>query len=102
MSRYLIRRIEETPNITLHRRTRIVALRGGDHLEEVTWRNETTGEESSHPIRHVFTMAGASPNTEWLGDCVSRDEKGFVRTDSELTDEALRREGWSLERRPYL
>jgi thioredoxin reductase (NADPH) len=102
MSRYLIRRIEDTPNITLRRCTQIVGLAGGDHLETVTWRDETSGEESTRPIRHVFTMAGASPNTEWLGDCVSRDAKGFVQTDSELTDEMLKREGWSLGRRPYL
>jgi thioredoxin reductase (NADPH) len=102
MSRYLIRRIEETPNITLRRRTQIVALGGGDHLERVTWRDDATGEESTHAIRHVFTMAGASPNTEWLRGCVSMDPKGFVRTDSELTAETLRDEGWPLARPPYL
>ena len=37
MSRYLIRRIEETPNIELKTRTRIVALEGADSLEGVTW-----------------------------------------------------------------
>jgi thioredoxin reductase (NADPH) len=102
MSRYLIRRIEETPNITLRRRTRIVALRGGDHLESVTWRDDATGEESTHGVRHVFSMAGASPNTEWLRGCVSMDAKGFVRTDSELSEEILREEGWPLARPPYL
>jgi thioredoxin reductase (NADPH) len=102
MSRYLIRRIEETPNITLRTCTRIVALSGGDHLEEVTVHDDASGKESTWPIRHVFTMAGASPNAEWLGDCVARDEKGFVQTDSELSDETLKREGWSLARRPYL
>src|SRR5262249_42228126 len=40
MSRYLIRRIEETPNITLHRRTRITSMTGRDRLEEITWRSE--------------------------------------------------------------
>ena len=33
MSRYLVRRIEETPNIVLKPHTEIVALNGGDHLE---------------------------------------------------------------------
>src|SRR5262249_57600646 len=37
MSRYLIRRIEESRNITLHARTEIEALDGVGHLERVTW-----------------------------------------------------------------
>ena len=43
MSRYLIRRIEETPAIVLQTHTEIVALEGGDHLESVHWRNSQTG-----------------------------------------------------------
>src|SRR5207248_2577334 len=33
MSRYLIRRIEQHPSITLHTHTEIVTVDGGDHLE---------------------------------------------------------------------
>jgi thioredoxin reductase (NADPH) len=102
MSRYLIRRIEETPNITLRRKTQIVALDGNEHLEKVTWRDEATGEETTHPIRHVFTMAGASPNTGWLEGCVSMDPNGFVRTGPDLTPEILKEAKWPLARRPYL
>lgn len=54
MSRYLIRRIEETPNIELHTNTAVVALEGTDHLERVTWRNNKTGETESHNIAHLF------------------------------------------------
>jgi thioredoxin reductase (NADPH) len=100
MSRYLIRRIEETPNITLHRRTQIVAFHGNDQLEAVTWRDATS--ESRHEIRHVFTMAGASPNTAWLRDNLALDDHGFIRTDLELTDEILRERHWPLKRRPHL
>jgi hypothetical protein len=38
MSRYLIRRIEETSAITLLPHTEIIALGGGDHLDRLTWR----------------------------------------------------------------
>jgi thioredoxin reductase (NADPH) len=102
MSRYLIRRIEETPNITLRRRTRIVAVDGKEHLESVTWRDDATGEETTHPIRHVFTMAGAIPNSEWLQGCVDMDANGFVRTGPDISPETLQSAGWSLARRPYL
>jgi thioredoxin reductase (NADPH) len=102
MSRYLIRRIQETPNITLHRRTRVVALAGGQQLEEVTWHDDANGAETRRPIRHVFSMAGAVPNTEWLQGCLAVDEKGFVLTGTDLTSEALRRERWPLTRPPML
>jgi thioredoxin reductase (NADPH) len=102
MSRYLIRRIEETPNITLHRRTRIVAMAGREHLEEVTWRDEATGADTRRPIRHVFSMAGAVPNTEWLRGCVALDDKGFVLAGSDLTRDVLEGEHWPLTRPPML
>jgi thioredoxin reductase (NADPH) len=102
MSRYLIRRIEETPNITLHRRTRVIGLDGNEHLETVTWQDDASGDETTHPIRHVFTMAGASPNTEWLRGCVSMDKNGFVQTGSELTKDVLDAEKWSIGRAPHL
>jgi thioredoxin reductase (NADPH) len=88
MSRYLIHRIEETPNITLHSRTRIVGLSGGDHLEEVTWMDDATGETSTHPLRHLFSMTGAKPNTEWLSGCLALDDKGFILTGLDLTSRA--------------
>jgi thioredoxin reductase (NADPH) len=102
MSRYLIRRIEETANITLHRRTRVIALQGETHLEQVTWKDDATGEESTRPIRHIFSMAGAQPNSAWVDGCLAMDDKGFILTGTELTDEHLQRDGWPLERRPYL
>jgi thioredoxin reductase (NADPH) len=84
MSRYLSRRIEETPNITLHTRTRIVGMAGSDHLEQVTWVDDRTSETSVRPIRHVFSMAGAKPNTEWLDGCLALDDEGFVLTGADL------------------
>lgn len=102
MSRYLIQRIEETPNITLHVRTRIVGLEGGDHLEGVTWVDDATGERSTVAVRHLFSMTGARPNTDWLSGCLSTDAHGFVCTGSELTPELLKQTGWPLTRSPYL
>jgi thioredoxin reductase (NADPH) len=102
MSRYLIARIEDTPNITLHKRTEIIAVEGGEHLEHVTWRDNASGEESRHAIRHIFSMAGAAPNTEWLKGCVAMDAKGFVRTGPDLTKDDLAADGWPLPRAPYL
>ena len=54
MSRYLIRRIEETPSIVLLPYTEIVVFEGTDHLERVQWKNNKTGNVETHDIRHVF------------------------------------------------
>ncbi len=102
MSRYLIRRIEETPTIVLRPHTEIVALQGGDHLESVRWRNRETGHTEEHKIRHVFVMTGAAPNTGWLDGCVVLDAKGFVKTGPALSPEDLIAAHWLPARRPYL
>lgn len=99
MSRYLIRRIEETPNITLHFRTEIVRLTGNGRLSSVTWRDQD-GVLSTHAIRHVFTMAGAKPNAEWLTGCLEVDDKGFVLTGTDLGKDRLAK--WPLQRAPLL
>jgi thioredoxin reductase (NADPH) len=100
MSRYLIRRIEETPNITLHPHTEIAALEGDGHLHCVRWFGPS-GEET-HAIAHVFLMTGAEPRTGWLNKCVAVDEKGFVKTGADVTQEELRAAQWPVQRAPYL
>ena len=101
MSRYLIRRIEESPNITLHTQTEIAALEGTDHLERVTWRNNQTDAVEEHAIRHVFVMTGATPKTGWLEGCLTLDGKGFIKTGSDLSAEDLAAARWPLTRPPF-
>jgi thioredoxin reductase (NADPH) len=103
MSRYLIMRIEGNPKITLHTETELVALEGaGRTLERVAWRHRPSGDLERREVRHVFIMTGAAPSTDWLGDCVVRDEKGFIKTGSDLTPEELQGAGWPLRRAPYI
>jgi thioredoxin reductase (NADPH) len=101
MSRYLIQRIEENPAIEMHYRTELVGLEGDTQLERVTWQDKNTGENSTHDIRHVFIMAGASPRTEWLQGCVALDNKGFILTGRDL-DPVLHDFKWPLERVPLM
>jgi len=102
MSRYLIRRIEESPAIVLRTRTQIVALEGADSLERIQWRDDRTGAIESHDIGHAFIMTGADPNTRWLQGCIALDEKGFVKTGSDLSSDELAKANWPLTRPPYL
>ncbi len=102
MSRYLILRIEESPNIELHTSTEIEAVEGDQHLERVRWRSRETGTVATKNIRHVFVMTGAVPSTAWLGGCVALDEKGFIKTGPQLTPEDLAAAKWPLSRPPHL
>jgi thioredoxin reductase (NADPH) len=83
MSRYLIDRIDATPNIELHRHTQLTALLGDAQgtLAGITWRDDRTGVEEQRPIGHVFLFVGADPETSWLQGCgVTLDRHGFVLT----------------------
>src|SRR5918911_617622 len=104
MSRYLIRRIENSPMITLRPQTEIVSIEGGegDHLNSVYWRNGKTGETEKHQINHIFVMTGADPNTRWLDGCIALDDKGFIKTGPELLPDVLSAADWPLTRQPYL
>ena len=102
MSRYLIRRIEESPDITVYTRTEVVGLDGDSHLRSVTWRHRDTGETELHAIGHLFCMTGASPATAWLQGCVVLDAKGFIKTGADLTKEELAQSEWPLSRSPHL
>lgn len=102
MSRYLIRRIEESPNITLLTRTQIAALEGNGHLERLSWSNQETGAAETREIRHLFSMTGANPNTAWLRDCVALDDKQFIKTGADLLAADLDTAHWPLVRQPYL
>ncbi len=102
MSRYLIQRIDQNPNIELHYKTEIVALEGNNkHLERVTWLDRESGQTSVQNIRHVFVMAGASPRTDWLKGCIAMDEKGFIITGRDLESLADNPK-WPLARTPQM
>jgi thioredoxin reductase (NADPH) len=102
MSRYLIRRIEETPTITLHTRTEIIAIEGKDRVECVRFRNHETGHVDVCTSGHVFVMTGAVPNTTWLDGCLALDTKGFIKTGTALTSDDLTAARWPLTRPPHV
>jgi thioredoxin reductase (NADPH) len=89
MSRYLIDRIEATPNIELCPHTEITRLHGdAEHgLQAVSWRDRRSGDEDEHALRNVFLFVGADPETRWLDGCdVAVDRHGFVLTGNALDD----------------
>jgi thioredoxin reductase (NADPH) len=81
MSRYLIERIEATPNIELLFNTEVTSLDGDATLERVVLKDRLSGEHTTHDIRNLFLFVGAEPATAWLDDCgMLLDRAGFVVT----------------------
>jgi thioredoxin reductase (NADPH) len=95
MSDYLIRQIEATPNVEVRLRTRVVEGHGEVHLEALTLEDAGTGLHEDVAAAALFVMIGAEPRTEWLGDTIRRDDRGFI-----LTGRDVPREGWPSDRPP--
>ena len=80
MSDYLLSRLRKEPGITIHYRTQMTALHGDESLDGITIRDRSEGRDWRLATRAVFVMVGAAPNTDWLGDCLKLNDKGFVLT----------------------
>ena len=86
MSRYLIERIEATPNIELLFNTEISALEGDEAslLRRIRLRSRLSSDEETADIKNLFLFVGADPATGWLDGCgVTLDRGGFVVTGAE-------------------
>jgi thioredoxin reductase (NADPH) len=97
MSDYLSRRVQAQPNIEILYRTEIRKMFGDQKLEQVELENTKTGERRTIKTLAVFSMIGARPCTEWLPAEIEKDEKGFIKTGSEVADAPAWREN---KRRP--
>ena len=104
MSRYLIQRISGNPSIELLCNSELSGLEGENRLEEMSWVNKQTGQVRSVRTHHLFIMAGASPNTDWLQGSVALDEKGFILTGRDLPAfiDPNRNPTWPLPRSPFM
>ncbi|CAA9359715.1 MAG: Thioredoxin reductase [uncultured Nocardioidaceae bacterium] len=100
MSQYLVDRIQATPNVEVRLRTEVAAAAGEDRLQALTLADRETGVEEEVPAGWLFVFIGAAPRTDWLGEQLARDARGFVLTGQEvLASEPGAR--WPLQRPPY-
>ena len=100
MSSYLSERITAAPTIEVRFHSEVVECGGEGHLETLTLRDRDTGQREELASSWLFVFIGASPRTEWLGDGVVRDEKGFVVTGQDLQAPSYA-DRWALPRAPY-
>ena len=93
MSRYLIERIEATPNIELIFNAEVIGLEGNADggLEHVRWKSRLAPDVDTLDVRNLFLFVGADPATGWLDGCgVRMDRGGFVLTGVPLEGSASR------------
>jgi thioredoxin reductase (NADPH) len=102
MSRYLVGRIEATPNIEVLTGVEVVAARGTGHLECVVIRELESGRERERAVAAMFIFIGAAPRTDSVAGLVELDEKGYILTGPDLPRVDRKPRGWRLERDPYL
>jgi thioredoxin reductase (NADPH) len=101
MSYYLIQQLASIDNVHVRTRSEVVAARGGDHLEEITICDRKQGTQTTVSCGFLFVFIGAEPRTDWLGDTVARDGRGFVYTGPDLLANGARPPGWDRDRDPF-
>ena len=101
MSYYLIKQIEDVPNISVRTCTEVTEAFGDDHLESLTLRSTATGGTETVDAQLLFLFIGAAPLTDWLDGVVVRDSGGFVVSGPDLSVGGERPRGWELDRMPY-
>jgi len=102
MSQYLIDQIKQTPNIQLWTHASVNEVHGESHLEEISVLCTDTNKIERVPATSMFIFIGALPRTDWLGDTVVRDDRGFILTGPDLMQGGQRPKGWGPDRDPYL
>jgi thioredoxin reductase (NADPH) len=84
MSNYLVEDLDRY-GVAVRDRSEITVLHGEDGMLEAV----TLADGTEMPLSYLFLFLGAAPCTEWLGDCIARDDKGFVLTGEEAGADGL-------------
>jgi thioredoxin reductase (NADPH) len=101
MSQYLVDQLHRLENVDIHLETEVAGVEGDDHLDRV----RTMGKDGAEMVlgaAALFIFIGAAPRTDWLGDLVRRDDRGFILAGPDLLHDGRPPRGWPLERDPYL
>jgi thioredoxin reductase (NADPH) len=101
MSDYLVRELDEAPNVAVRLRTQVVDGLGGHRLEGLALRRRDNGVTEEVPAAALFVMIGGEPRTDWLAG-VERDNRGYILTGHDLLGPNGRPAGWPLRRPPLL
>jgi thioredoxin reductase (NADPH) len=100
MSFYLIQQLAGIANIRVMTQSEVVEAHGDGHLEALSVHDRKTGARTTVPASYLFVFIGAEPHTDWLGDTLARDGRGFIYTGPDLLTAGARPVGWDRDRDP--
>jgi thioredoxin reductase (NADPH) len=98
MSSYLAERVESNPRIHIRLNTELRGVEGTASLEKVQLENTATGEQTWENSCAAFIFIGATPCTDFVGDEILKDEKGYIVTGREILEKGK----WPLPKRAPL
>jgi thioredoxin reductase (NADPH) len=101
MSYYLIQQLAQVGNIEVRTRCEVIGAQGDGHLQAITICDGKNGTKVTVECGYLFVFIGAEPRTDWLGDTLLRDDKGFIRTGPDLLTNGERPRGWDRDRDPF-
>jgi thioredoxin reductase (NADPH) len=102
MSRYLVERIQATPNIEVIHEVEVSSVSGNGRLEHVALTSVNGGEDRTIDVSAMFIFIGVSPRSEMFADVLPRDDKGFILTGEDLPRVSGHVRGWTLDRDPFM
>jgi thioredoxin reductase (NADPH) len=101
MSYYLIQQLNQIDNVHVRTRCEVIGAQGDGHLQAITICDSKNGMQATVECGYLFIFIGAEPRTDWLGDTVARDGRGFVYTGPDLLRNGTRPAGWNRDRDPF-
>ena len=101
LSAGLMHELNKIENVRVRTRCEVISAHGDGHLQAITICDSKNGMETTMECGYLFVFIGAEPRTDWLGDTVARDEKGFIYTGPDLLRNGTRPTGWDRDRDPF-
>ncbi len=103
MSQYLIAQLATKANVRVETNCRVVAARGGQHLESIVVEGGDGNDRREFATQALFLLIGADAETGIYPAAVVRDDRNFICTGRDMLDLDTRSDSrWPLERDPYL
>ena len=88
MSDYLIRAMNEAPNVAVRYRTEVIGAEGDELLDRLVLQDGSSGPQVVDADA-LLVLIGSRPNTGWLQGAVALDDWGFVFTGNDLLPDGV-------------
>jgi thioredoxin reductase (NADPH) len=102
MSRYLVDRLEQTPNVAIRTQTEVVGAEGDGRLERLVLAEHGSGDRITVAADALFILIGGKPLTAGFEGWLRVDERGYLVTGPDVLESEGQDTAWPLERDPFL